>query len=285
VNPFLNANLLNRQVGRGKPILNQPPYRGRPVPGPGENAEVLGKLNKLIPELGNAEKFISNAKQFNDLLNKGLNRQTANHFYTGLEALSANIGKEGFNTNSLWRIFEFAFLKKSLFSNNVIHAENITKWKHEADQLMAPKGATAAKVERKHALNEAPASGAKRARVIPSVKNYNVTEVGQQVEVLQEELVAVREELRAVRDDYKREVDFLYQHLGITPPAPPTPPPEPEIEEPEPEAAPAAAATPEISEAAAENPEAAAAENSEEGDAKTADEEMVEPAANGEETA
>jgi hypothetical protein len=96
---------------------------------------------------------------------------------------------------------------------------DINKWKKEADILMNP--AATRQEGRKRDLTETPPStnantanpsAAKRARIVPSFvhKNYNVVDVGQQVEVLQEELVAVKEELKALRDQHKREIDFLY---------------------------------------------------------------------------
>lgn len=231
------------------PAQTSTPYRGRPpVIAPVDNTEILSKLEKLVPELSNSDKFIANAKTFNDLLNRGLNKQTAANFYVALETLSGHIGKEEFNSVAVWRIFEYAFLKKFMFNGTPAHLENITKWKTAADLLIKPKGtiAPATNLARKHLLDN-PAGGNKRARTAPFIKNYNVVDVGQQVEVLQEELVAVKEELKALRDDHKREVDFLYQHLGISPPAPPTPEPEPE---PEPEVEPETAETTETTETA-----------------------------------
>lgn len=104
---------------------------------------ILGKLAKITPELGNAEKFITTAKTFSDLLNRGLNKLTAPNFYVALEVcsctcyvdpvlivvlqtLSAHIGEEGFNNLSIWRIFEYAFLKKHMFSPIPAHLDSIS---------------------------------------------------------------------------------------------------------------------------------------------------------------
>lgn len=93
---------------------------------------------------------------------------------------------------------------------------DITKWKKAADALMNPAGPQ--QEGRKRDLTEqqtAHPSAAKRARTGASAahKTYNVVDVGQQVEVLQEELVAAKEELKALRDQHKREIDFLYLFL------------------------------------------------------------------------
>ncbi len=41
-------------------------------------------------------------------------------------------------------------------------------------------------------------------------RTYNLTEVGQQVEVLQDELVSVKEEIRILRSEFRRDISFLY---------------------------------------------------------------------------
>jgi len=250
--PMFNVGLLNRggRMPQRAPIIQPSFNRSKPSGQPLMDSQVIAKLEKLVPDLtSKPDKFVANAKAFGDMLNRDLTKQTAANFYAALEALSANIGKEEYNAVAIWRVYEYAFLKKYMFANSA-HVENIAKWKNETDHLIMPKGTPSA--DKKHSLHETPPPS-KRARTVPYVKNYNLTEVGQQVEVLQEELVAIKEEIKAFRDSYRREVDFLYQHLGVTPPAPPTPEPEPEPEvEPEPEpavAVPADAENAEISEA------------------------------------
>eukprot|EP00026_Physarum_polycephalum_P011845 Phypoly_transcript_12090.p1 GENE.Phypoly_transcript_12090~~Phypoly_transcript_12090.p1 ORF type:complete len:354 (+),score=62.89 Phypoly_transcript_12090:36-1064(+) len=284
MNPFLNAAVFNRGVptrGVVKPhIANYKKPALAPLPSSGD---ILVKLAKLIPELSNAEKSTANARTLNDLLIRGLNKQTAPNFYAALETLAGNIGKEGFNQQALWRVFEYAFLCKSYFSANPMHVENINKWKKDADILINP-----AKHEgRKRDLadtnnNTGVPSAAKRARTAATFtyKNYSIVDVGQQVEILQEELVAAREELTALRDQHKREIDFLYQHLGLTPPAPPSPEPE---EEPEPEPAAEPAHTETETAESTENAEQAegteTTEHAESSEEKVGEVEMAEPAA------
>jgi len=296
MNPFLNAAVFNRggvpqPRGIMKPHLaNYKKPALAPLP---NNGEILGKLAKLIPEFSNPEKSTANARIFNDLLKRGLSKQTAPNFYAALETLAANIGKEGFNQQVLWRVFEYAFLCKSYFSANPTHLENINNWKKEADTLINPANHEGRKRDADTASstnnNAGNPSAAKRARISANFtyKNYSIVDVGQQVEILQEELVAAREELTALRDQHKREIDFLYQHLGLTPPAPPIPEPEPELEEPEPEPAAAEPVHAEPTEHAesAEHAEhvdgaesAEHTENAESAEEKVGEVEMAEPA-------
>jgi hypothetical protein len=295
ISPFLNAAVFNRGMPqRGaivKPHLGNFGKKPAVVPVQVNNGEILSKLAKIIPEFNNAEKAAINAKIFIDLLSLGLNKQTAPNFYAGLETLAANIGKEEFNQQALWRVFYNAFIKRYLFSANSTHVENITKWKKETDRLTNSNKSD----NRKRDLNDAPAaspnaaapSAVKRARTTPSFsqKSYNIVDVGLQVEVLQEELVAVKEELKALRDQHKRELDVLYQHLGLTPPAPPSPEPEPEPEmEPDqfvvvPESAETAenAGSTEGAEASTENTETTEHVENAEGSEKVGEIEMAEP--------
>lgn len=236
ITPFLNAAVFNRGgVGRGviKPHLQQQTNFKKPAITPTlpvNNGEILSKLAKLIPEFSNPEKSTINSNTLVDLLRRGLNKQTEENFHAALETLAVNIGKEGFNQSALRRVFEYAFLNQHYFSSNPKHLENIIKWQKEDPTNREGRKRDLAETPSTN-NNAAHPSAAKRARIVTvSQRNYNVVDVGLQVEVLQEELVAVKEELRAVRDQHKREISFLYQHLGLTLPAPPTPEPQ-EVEE------------------------------------------------------
>jgi hypothetical protein len=99
--------------------------------------------------------------------------------------------------------------------NYLIHIKDIIKWKKDIETQINPaQQPTDATTTTTTTTTTEEGPVTKKIKMTPITnlqhKSYNVIDVGLQVEVLQEELIAAKEEIRILREHHKREIDYLY---------------------------------------------------------------------------
>lgn len=204
---LLNQALINNQM---KPkVFNRPPYKPvlKPkVPQPLKTEETLSKLEKLIPEIEDVDKFTTAAKELADLLTRGLNKETAPKFFEVLQKLSALIGSPAHNSVSLWRVFDGAYAKRTLFSTEQV--DELTKWKAEVDAKLKPK--TNVFVKRSSSDDQTDSNKKQRTNGA-SVEDILL----KRIDTLEDEVGKLRDELAQTKHKYNKEIEQLRAHAGL----------------------------------------------------------------------
>lgn len=142
---LLNQALINNQL---KPkLFNRPPYKPaiKPRAQSLKPDETLRRLEKLVPEFERADRFTATSKDFLDLLQQGIHKDTETKFFVVIQViwcvhatanlyvqkLSSIIGSPEYNAAAVRRVFDGAFAKRGFFTPE--ESESITKWKAEVD--------------------------------------------------------------------------------------------------------------------------------------------------------
>jgi hypothetical protein len=204
---LLNQALINNQL---KPkIFNRVPYKPIVKPKahpPLKPEETISKLEKLVPELENADNFATTGKEFTDLLLRGLSKDTATKFFETLQKLAGFIGSPAHNSVILWRVFEAAHAKRAVFSAE--EGEELTKWKAEVDAKMKPKPNTFVK----RPVSDDQSDPNKRQKSNgASVEDILL----KRIDTLEDEVSKLRDELALTKQKYETEFKQIKAVVGV----------------------------------------------------------------------
>jgi len=198
INNQLKPKLFNRATAY-KPVLK--PRVQQPL----KPEETLVQLEKLIPELDDADKFGATSKEFIDLLSRGLSKETVPKFFEILQKLSTLIGSPAHNSVSLWRVFDGAYAKRALFSSGEI--EELTKWKGEVDAKIKPKSSVFVKRPSDDQFDPSKRQRSNGA----SVEDILL----KRIDKLEDEVSKLRDELTQVKQKHSKELEQIRAAVGI----------------------------------------------------------------------
>jgi len=205
---LLNQAFINNQL---KPkVFNRVPYKPiiKPKVLPLKPEETLSKLEKLIPEFDNVDKFTANSKEFVELFLRGISKETATKFFEVLQKISAFIGSPEYNSVAVWRVFDGAFSKRALFSTE--EAEAIGKWKAEVDTKIKPKtndfGKRPASDDQSDSNKKQRPNGATLESILLK-----------RIDTLEDEVSKLRDELTQTKLKHGKELAQIRLHVGIIP--------------------------------------------------------------------
>lgn len=204
---LLNQALINNQL-KPKLFNNRAPYKPilKPkVQQPLKPEDTMSQLEKLIPEFDDADKFTATSKEFIDLLLRGLSKETAPKFFEILQKLSTLIGSPAHNSVSLWRVFDGAYAKRTLFSNG--ETEELTKWKGEVDAKIKPKSSVFVKRPSDDQFDPIKRQRANGASVEDILLKH--------IDTLEDEVSKLRDELTQIKKKHGREMEQIRIAVGI----------------------------------------------------------------------
>lgn len=202
---LLNQALINNQLKQPK-VFNRVPYKPIVKPkvfSPLKPEETLSKLEKLLPELDDADKFTVISKEFIDLLLRGISKETVPKFFEMLQKLSTLIGSPAHNSVALARMFDAAYAKRTLFSTEEI--AEISKWKGEVDAKIKPT------IFVKRPSDDQFDSNKRQRSNGASVEDILL----KRIDTLEDEVSKLRDELSQTKQKYGKDLEQIRAAVGI----------------------------------------------------------------------